>query len=417
MFTLKNILKSLYSNQAALDNRKMKWYVTLTMFVLAIFLPWIPTLSTGYRTNGGAVFSSTSNYEVSTALKHVISEEDYFKSINIVEKDGVRTLDLSGLNDEKYYGEKTGDDSAYNWTNELNGTSDKALFRSTYVDKISDGASPYVKTATDMEKIYYFDSIGADINVTNTTKNSDGTETKTETTERRIYLELYMLPELSRNDDNFSTYLSNFTTTIILNKDLNGVNHNVPHSYMILLKDYMLVAFYPFTATTSTTSASGSYVGKLDLGLAKMDLNGSTSLYDFILNKGAYNIQDGFTNNFVSLANESARDYTIHSVWMNILTLTIAGAASILVSSVLLIIFFKRKSSIYRESNYFHAINTAVNMSLTPALLSMIFGFFASNYSMMIIIGANLIRAVFIMNRICPPTTTDTSKPVYQARS
>ncbi len=413
MFTLKNIFKSLYSNQAALDNRKMKWYVTLAMFVLAVFLPWIPTLSNGYRTNGGAVFSSKSNYEVSTALKHVISEEDYFKKITIAEKDGVRTLDLTGLNDESFYGE--GD--AYNWTNELNGTSDKALFRSTYVDKLNDGASPYVKNASDLEMIYYFDSIGADITVTNTTKNSDGTENTTKTTERRVYLELYMLPELSRNDTNAELYLTNFTSTVILNKDLNGVNHNVPHSYMILLKDYMLVAFYPFTATTSTTSASGSYIGKLDLGLAKMNLNGSSTLYDFILNKGELNIQDGFTNNFVSLANESARDYTINSTWMSILTLTIAGAASILVSSILVIIFFKRKSSIYRESNYFHAINTSVNMSLTPALLSMIFGFFASNYSMMIIIGANLIRAVFIMNRICPPTTADTSKPVYQARS
>lgn len=416
MFTLKNIFKSLYSNQAALDNRKMKWYVTLAMFVLAVFLPWIPTLSTGYKTNGGAVFSSKSNYEVSTALKHVISEEDYFKTISINENNGVRTLDLSGLNQESFYGE-TGPDGKYNWTNELNGTSDKALFRATYADKINDGASPYVKTATDLEKIYYFDSIGADITVTNTTKNSDGTETTTKTTERRVYLELYMFPELSRNDTSVETYLSNFTSTVILDKNLNGVNHNVPHSYMILLKDYMVVAFYPFTATTSTTSASGSYIGKLDLGLAKMNLNGSTTLYDFILNKGELNIQDGFTNNFVSLTNESARDYTIYSTWMSVLTLTIAGVASILVSSILVIIFFKRKSSIYRESNYFHAINTSVNMSITPALLSMIFGFFASNYSMMIIIGANLIRAVFIMNRICPPTTADTSKPVYQARS
>ncbi len=416
MFTLKNIFKSLYSNQAALDNRKMKWYVTLAMFVLAVFLPWIPTLSTGYKTNGGATFSSKSNYEVSTALKHVISEEDYFKTITIAEKDGVRTLDLSGLNNESFYGDKSSDDK-YNWTNELNGTSDKALYRSTYVDKINDGAGNYVKTATDLEKIYYFDSIGADITVTNTTKNSDGTENTTKTTERRIYLELYMFPELSRNDENVSLYLSNFVSSVILYQDLNGVNHNVPHSYMLLLKDYMLVSYYPFTATTSTTSASGSYVGKLDLGLAKMNLNGSTTLYDFILNKGELNIQDGFTTNFVSLANESARDYTIHSTWMSVLTLTIAGAASILVSSILVIIFFKRKSSIYRESNYFHAINTSVNMSITPALLSMIFGFFASNYSMMIIIGANLIRAVFIMNRICPPTTADTSKPVYQARS
>ena len=67
-----------------------------------------------------------------------------------------------------------------------------------------------------------------------------------------------MIPRLSRNDANAINYLTNFTTTVILNKDLNGVNHNIPHSYMILLQDYMEVYFYPFTATTDTVAASVS---------------------------------------------------------------------------------------------------------------------------------------------------------------
>lgn len=418
MFTVKNIFKSLFSNQAALDNRKMKWYVTLIMFVLAIFLPWIPTLSTGYRSNGGAIFANKNNFEVSTALKHVIAEEDYFKTIKINNKDGAYSLDMNGLNDEAFYGDST-KDSKYNWTNELNGTSDKALFKSSYVDENGNGASPYIKNPTDLKRDYYFDSIGADVTVTKTEKASDsaGTTTTTTTVERRVYLELYMIPGLSRNDANAINYLTNFTTTVILNKDLNGVNHNIPHSYMILLQDYMKVYFYPFTATTATVAASGSYAGKLDEGFAKVDLNGATTLYDFMLSKGELNIQDGFTKNFIALTDGAAREYTIYATWMQVLTLTIAGAASILICTLLIFIFFKRKTSIYRDSNFFHAINTAVNMSITPALLSMLFGFFTSNYSMMAIIGCNLIRAVFVMNRICPPQTADTSKPVYQARS
>lgn len=416
MFTVKNIFKSLFSNQAALDNRKMKWYVTLIMFVLAVFLPWIPTLSSGYRSNGGAIFANKNNFEVSTALKHVIAEEDYFKTIKINNKDGAYSLDMNGLNDEAFYGERSMDDK-YIWDNELNGVSDKALLKDTYKDI----QTPVITTPSNIkgDKIYFFDAIGANVTVTKTEKASDsaGTTTTTTTVERRVYLELYMFPELSAKNADTMQYLRNFTTTVVLNKDVNGVNHRVPHSYMILLQDYMEVYFYPFTATTDTVAASGSYAGKLDEGFAKVDLNGATTLYDFMLSKGELNIQDGFTKNFIALTDGAAREYTIYATWMQVLTLTIAGAASILICTLLIFIFFKRKTSIYRDSNFFHAINTAVNMSITPALLSMIFGFFTSNYSMMAIIGCNLIRAVFVMNRICPPQTADTSKPVYQARS
>ena len=416
MFTVKNIFKSLFSNQAALDNRKMKWYVTLIMFVLAVFLPWIPTLSSGYRSNGGAIFANKNNFEVSTALKHVIAEEDYFKTIKINNKDGAYSLDMNGLNDEAFYGERSMDDK-YIWDNELNGVNDKALLKDTYKDI----QTPVITTPSNIkgDKIYFFDAIGANVTVTKTEKASDsaGTTTTTTTVERRVYLELYMFPELSAKNADTMQYLRNFTTTVVLNKDVNGVNHRVPHSYMILLQDYMEVYFYPFTATTATVAASGSYAGKLDEGFAKVDLNGATTLYDFMLSKGELNIQDGFTKNFIALTDGAAREYTIYATWMQVLTLTIAGAASILICTLLIFIFFKRKTSIYRDSNFFHAINTAVNMSITPALLSMIFGFFTSNYSMMAIIGCNLIRAVFVMNRICPPQTADTSKPVYQARS
>lgn len=416
MFTVKNIFKSLFSNQAALDNRKMKWYVTLIMFVLAVFLPWIPTLSSGYRSNGGAIFANKNNFEVSTALKHVIAEEDYFKTIKINNKDGAYSLDMSGLDDEAFYGERSMDDK-YIWDNELNGVSDKALLKDTYKDI----QTSVITTPSNIkgDKIYFFDAIGANVTVTKTEKASDsaGTTTTTTTVERRVYLELYMFPELSAKNADTMQYLRNFTTTVVFNKDANGVNHRIPHSYMILLQDYMEVYFYPFTATTATVAASGSYAGKLDEGFAKVDLNGATTLYDFMLSKGELNIQDGFTKNFIALTDGAAREYTIYATWMQVLTLTIAGAASILICTLLIFIFFKRKTSIYRDSNFFHAINTAVNMSITPALLSMIFGFFTSNYSMMAIIGCNLIRAVFVMNRICPPQTADTSKPVYQARS
>ncbi len=421
MFTIKNIFKSLFSNQAALDNRKMKWYYTMILFVLAVFLPWIPTLTNGYKSNGGAVFASKNNYEVSTALKHVISEEDYFKTIKIQKDEaGAYSLDMSGLDNEAFYGvTDSSTENKYNWNNEINGTSDKALFKGQYADIAGSGASPYVKNPTNGTKDYYFDGIGADVTVeeTKTSSTSGGTTETIKKVERRVYLELYMFPNLSRNDPDAVRYLSNFTTTVILGKDINGANHIVPHSYCFLLKDYIGVYFYPFTATTSTTASSGNYVGKLDEGFANLNAEADQTLTDYILEKGELNIEDGFAKNFVNITDASSRQYTIYATWMNILTTTIAVVACLLVSSVLIIIFFKRKSSVYRDSNFWHAINTAIGMGVTPSLLAMIFGFFMSSYMMMILIAANLIRAVFIMNRICPPAVQDTSKPVYQARS
>lgn len=437
METIKNIFKSLYSNQAALDNRKMKWYVTLIMVVFSIFLPWIPTLTNGYKSNGGSVFTTNANYEVSTALKHVLGEEAYFKQVKVKNDNGSYSLDYSGIvSNADYYGE-TASDATYNWTNEFEGKSDKALFKGSYTDVKGEGASAYVSKATEKKFDYYFDCVGVDVNVEDTTTSSTTTNTSdtttpdtsdaesssvkavsdttaTSKTERRVYLEVYILPELSRKDSYFTQYLANFTSTVILNKDANGVNARAPHSYCFFTKDCLEVYFYPFSATTSTTSASGSYLGNLDDGLSTLAIENETSLYDVLFKNTTIN--DGFTKNFVSLAHYSARSYTINSVWMNILTLSAISLGCIIVSSILVIIFFKKKTSIYRDSNYFHAINTSTNMALTPALLGMIFGFINSNYTLLAIVGANLIRAVFVMNRICPPQQAESNKPVYQAR-
>ncbi|MDD7329314.1 MAG: hypothetical protein PUG97_06135, partial [bacterium] len=69
-----------------------------------------------------------------------------------------------------------------------------------------------------------------------------------------------------------------------------------------------------------------------------------------------------------------------------------------------------------RESNYFHAINVAVSMGLCPSIIGMIFGFFSAQMVTMIIVAANLVRGVYVMNKICPPPTASGAKPVYQAR-
>lgn len=415
MNTLKNIFKGLISNQAAIDNRKMKWYYTIIIFVLAVFLPWIPSLTSGYKSNGGAVFKST-NYEVTTALKHIFAEEDYFKNITIMKDSttGSYYLDMNLDSDAA-----TTDSSS--WSDETLGTNTKALFTDTYNDQANQGASAYVSNPTGIAKTYYYDCVSVDTydskeNTSETVSDSSSSSGNTGTSVHRVYLEMYYFPTLSRFDTKYNQYLSNFTNTVILNKDKNGVNNNVPHSYAFLLKDYIEVYFYPFTATVDTTSASGSYYGKLDEGFAYYGATSGATFYNYLTDNGTLSINEAYDNTFVNLADKSARSYTIYSTWMNIMMLTVATVGTLLVCSVLVIIFFKKKASLYRDSNFFHAINTVVTMSTTPAIIAMALGFMSSSYMLMAIIGANLIRAVFSMNKICPPSAPSDSKPVYQAR-
>lgn len=415
MNSIKLLFKSLVSNQAAIDNRKMKWYITIVVLIFSVFLPWIPVLSSGYTSNGGTIFTS-SNYEVSTALKHVIAEEAYFKEINVKDENGNFYFDMNFSSDNYSTHSDKVDDSEIGWSTEYNGKNPKALYKSQY----KDDATSVITNSTSLSYEYYFDAVGVDVLVDKTSTDSSSTTTE-KVQERRVYLEAYYFPELSSTDENCAQYLSNFVVSIVLDQDAQGVIHQAPRSYMVVLKDYLQVIFYPYTSTTETTSYSGYYTGLVNEGLKSLggETGRSITFYNLLTNNGTLNIDEAYETNFVSFADKSARKYTIANVWRNILIVSIAVVATILINSILLIVFFKRKSSIYRDSNYWHAINTAVSMSLCPSLIAMVIGFMSSNYTTMVIVAANLIRAIFSMNKISPPSNDQaaSSKPVYQARS
>lgn len=399
MLTLKNIFKGLFSNQACIDNRKMKWYLTLLLVVLAVFLPWIPNLSSGYQKNGGAIFSSP-NYEVDTALKHMFNKEEYFKQIKVMENGENLELDYRGL--APYAADKESDTS--NWENEFNGTNLSPL----YVFEQEYGS---------LKSTVYFDAIGATITEETEQKNSDGSITIVTEEKRRVYLQAYFIQDLSSTTAGFNDYVTSFIDGVILDKNVaTGELKKDPTSFAIFAKDYVAFFFYSFAATKASASPAASYVGNLSLGLKALGAQNGVALIDLL--KGEDPTSDGMAG-FVSLTHEASRPYLIKSVWMNILTLSCVTVISILVAAVLIIIFFKKKNSLYREANFFHAINTAVGMSLTGSLLAMIFGFFNPSYCTMIIIGALLIRSVFSMNKISPVpgASGKQDKPIYQARS
>ena len=407
METFKNIFKGLFSNQACLDNHKMKWYVTLILFVFSVFLPWIPSLSSGYQTNAGQVFANV-NFEVDTGLKYIMFEEDYFKSIKVVEdKDsGELVLDYSGLK------EFAASSDTNNWENEYNGENTTAELVSFTRDVVDD------KNKKTYEVFY--DCVSALRTVETQEKQSDGTIVTVTKETRFRYLQAFYLPQLSYQDADFTKVVSGIVDDLIFQKQVGtGEIKRAPSSYAIFAKDYLAVYFYNLKSTTANVSPSYTYAGNLSIGLKKCNVVPNASLYDFMVGKTTESEGTKNLNNFVLLADQSARDYMLKSVWMNILSISITNVVCILISSIFVIIFFKKKTSLYRESNYWHAINTSVGMSLCCSLLAMAMGFLNPSYSMMIIIGANLIRAVFVMNKIAPPMGTNggEQKAVYQARS
>ena len=126
------IFKSLYSNQAAIESRKRPWYWFLVITVLSVFLVWIPRLTSGYKSNAAGALAATSNYEVTKALKHVINEEDYFKSIKVAESsDGKFVLDRDSLSGYGASSPEATWNTEYCLQNNI-----KPLFRGNYNDSL-----------------------------------------------------------------------------------------------------------------------------------------------------------------------------------------------------------------------------------------------------------------------------------------
>lgn len=421
MKNLVTILKAFFSNQAAIDCRKNKWYVTLLSAVLFIFLPWIPLLSKGYTASTSSIFSSTSaNYDLDKGVKATIGSEYFKNGVTIKKENGQYVL---AYDFEGQYTEETG-----GFEKEYNGTNASALFKATFQDK-SGGtnhttqSTAYTKNFTNLSYEYYFDCISVSIS---TVIDSATSSTSSSTTSSSVvyedngntyFLENFYFPTMSKKDENYSLFLNNFVSSVVLNMDASNTANSFPHSYTLWAKDFILTAVYPLKSTKSSITVSASYTGDINSGFDGTDIVDGTKFYTYLTGKDA-DIQLAYSS-FVDYLNKAGRPAYLRSVWVQIGITSAVVAGTMLIASLILLFFNKRKSSIYRDSNYYNCLAEAVHFTSAGTLLGMAFGFFASNYVIVIIIGATLFRIVFVSNRICPPPQggQGASKPLYQARS
>lgn len=436
MKKISTIFKSMISNQAVIDCRKNPWWIGLIMAILTIFLPWIPSLSAGYTANTASALTSSMNYDIDKGFKSVLNS-DYFQKGITIKKDGEGKYYLD-YNFADMYVEAT---SSSDYENEYNGTNEKALVKSTFSDvkTANDALEYYKKTTSYSTKLsdlkgpnnggfdYYYDCVSVETTNTITPSTNTSTATPTDTSVvyensgRDVFLQSYYIPDLSSSMTNYSQWLSNFASSVILNMTSISADtsNRFPHSYAIWAKDFVAIAYYPIKSTKSSIGAAGSYSGTLNDGFASEQGLEEKNFYSYLAGEEK-DVTKIYSGKFATFLHEAGRPAYLRSVWINIGILSAVAAGSILVASLLLFFFHKRRTSIYRDVNYFHALNEACYLSFTPALITMIVGFFSAKYVYMILVGAVLMRTVFSMSKICPPPTDDgngSNKPLYQARS
>lgn len=402
-------LKSLYSNQAAIDGRNLAWYWVLILFILSLFLPWIPLLNSGYKSDFGAFLTASRNNEIDTGFKALIQSE-YFKEIKIKNQDGNYSLDLTGLDNEAYYSESQ-------YGNEYNGVNEKALYKGSYNDVVGT-ASTAIKNPTGLKYTYFYDVIltenSGQIKPSDPTSSSSDSNYENDGYSR--YLMAYYFPEISSATENYGVYLSDFIVSVILNFDITNKAQNYPHSFMILTQDTINVSSYPIKAAKENTNASSTYSGMIEHAFGKESVADGTSLHSYLFREDA-NL-NGAIDNLKAFFHQAAWSYGINSVWMNIATVTIIYVVSVLIGAVAMLILHKRKNSVIRDVNFWHCIVETILLMTTASALSMVFGFFMQMYAYMALCMVGLIRIFFSSNRLIPPpSSSNNNKPLYQARS
>ena len=411
--------RSLWSNEAVIQSRKNSWWWTLIVLLLTVFLPWIPYLSKGYTANTASLLTATGNYEIDKGFKSMI-QSDYFQDITVdTDSDGKYVLS---------YDFKEGTyDSTSSWDAEYTGNNTKALYKGTYKDSSTGGnATGYITTPTDQAHDYYFDNIAvssADVISlpTSSTSSSTSASTAYENNGRITYLEAYFFNDVSMTGKDATTsrqYLNNFVASVIFGLDKDSALSNYPHSYVIFGSDFISLAVYPLRSAKTASSPAASYSGYIHDGFNGDTVVKGTSFYTYIKGENK-DLGSIYTNGFCTFCDHAGRPSYISSIWFNILILSACTVGSILVASIILIIFSKRKTSLYRDStNYWNACTEAINLSLTPSIIAFIFGWFAQQYVYVVLIGIILFRSIFLINRYTPtPGQNGENKPLYEARS
>ncbi len=421
MGNLAYIWKQNYSNRASLEGRNKPWWIAIVLFIVGVFLPWIPCMTSGYLEDSSEFVTASQNYEVDKGLMQFLSQ-DYLEEIEFDRYDNGDVkfnFDIEGL-DSYSTTEGTYDDEYSNLNEQL-------LFKTTYSDTAV-GACAYVttnETYTGLSATYYYDCLGtSNTDLIDQSANYEATE-DVEESDIDVRLQVYFLLiddmiESESNDD-IEQFINNFIYSEILDLNSGGTAYgNYPHSYLILTPQNIYMALYPVVNSTTTSSALDTYSGTTYSAFNNIvyDNDGNqlyANLKEYLYRDENATVSTAYTNT-LSMLNQGARAYNIYNTWINVLIETICSVASTLVAIVVVFILAKRKRSSYRDMKFTGAIKIGLALPFSSNLIAMIVGFFSLSFSFAIVPLCILIRLFFMNSKICPPPEQN-EKPLYQARS
>lgn len=357
MGTPKFIFKSLYSNQVILDERKTKpWWLALIIAILALALTIIPTLVSGFTTNGSRALSMGSELSTSLSLfSHAAESEEGGNPFSINEnmvlevREGVITP-----------------------------------------NHISSGTEDPIKE--NVKPIY---------NITGDYVNAEGKK------QIVTYLNVYYFPGLDpvkKSED--SSAVSKIISDVILVQDEKTNQYvNPPVSFLIMTDTAFIVYAFPLVNSTVDTKPlvtfQGTFQKLVGHAFPAVYNNGNNAEeWGYILDKSYEPIR--FTSTLTQVGVTAA---------INAVVFVIVG--------ILVFALTRGKANPYRDINFIDGLKISGFLSLSPGLLTCVLGFLSSSLAMMLFLMILGVRAMMLITRTSAagrPGGSD-DKVVYRARS
>ena len=364
MTKLKFALKSLYSNQVILDERKKSpWWLAIIFFILAMVCTSIPTLVTGLRTNGSSLITIGNN-TLESGLQ-LFSLENPAMNIN-------ENCELV-YDNTKVIPSSTDSDYATQMKVVNDGTEKLMNFTSTYVN----------------------------------TEDSSKTQVIT-------LLNVYYFPELDpvNNSNDYKTF-TDIIDTKILKKDAKDTSKYelVPVTSIIFTKtSFRVIIFKAIDATVETKYSSimeGQFTLLKGTNLATVsDINNS-------------NNAESIKTFWCEFLDKGYQPLKVSQTWLSTSILTGISAVATLFVGLLIFIVTRGKNNLYNDMSFAQSLKACAFLALSPAVITLILGFIMPSFASMAYILTFGMRTIFFVMRTSGGVSgsNNQEKPVYQARS
>lgn len=412
-----NTFKALFSNQAVIDGRRKPLFFIIILAILFTFISWIAPLSTGYTTKSAAFLTTTNNNGIDQGFKMALNKT-YFDDINIVGETNKKYFSFNTNNFENISDKS--DAAVTKKTVDFTSPEDLTLAKGTFVDSKE-------------KKINYSESTGQVIypNATMTTKFSEAqytfyvdslrtnkinlidnnfTVAENVMKDYIVYLEVYIIPDLSSYSDEFTQFQANMLTTLIYNPNDESNPQKYPHSVLFICKDAIRLISYPIAKLVKNTNPTSNFFGYTSSAFKKVE---NQSLKKHLYSNGQTDTSAFET--FVHTLNEAAFSINATQAWINIGIMSGVAIGTMVIVSLLIFLLERRRTSIV-QSDIYEAFVQGVTLCFTPSLLSLL-GFMSFPFGIAGFAGFALMRVLFMGSKIAPPTSTDRSKPLYKAKS